>query len=548
MTAPSIPGSLAAFPELTDEQIERLSAGGAKRRVSPGDLLFREGDATYDLFIIVSGRVEIVQGYGIEERVITSHGPRRFLGEMNLLTGSAVSLTGVVREQGEVLQVPAARLKNIVAEDESLANIVLGAFWARRQIMVDLGTGIHVVGSRFSPASRRVREFLARNRLPYRWTDLDADSDGEALLEGMGVSPGDTPVVICGDLILRNPSNAGLAAALNVGSNGKSPPGCDLVIVGGGPAGLAAAVYGSSEGLDTLLVDAVALGGQAATSSRIENYLGFPTGISGGELAQRAELQARKFGARLVVSAEAVALGQQGDHYRVALSDGRELNGTALILATGASYRRLPVKGLDRYDGVGVYYAATQAEARLCSGGAVVVVGGGNSAGQAAMFLSKHATGCRLLVRGSDLNASMSRYLVDELERNPDVEVLTSCEVVDAHGTGELEAVVVRDRTSGQAFELKTKALFVFIGAEPHTAWLGDQLASDSHGFLRTGADLTSNDLALYEARTPYFLETSMPGVFAVGDVRSGSIKRVASAAGEGAMAVSLAHQYLAGR
>jgi thioredoxin reductase (NADPH) len=354
--------------------------------------------------------------------------------------------------------------------------------------------------------------------------------------------------VVGGRGVLRNPSNAELGAMLGLGSRGAPPPLCDLVIVGCGPAGLAAAVYGASEGLDTQAIDAVAFGGQAGTSSRIENYLGFPTGISGGELAERATLQARRLGARLVVPAEATGIEREDGHYAIGLAGGDTVNGRTVIVATGAQYRKLDVPQLERYEGVGVYYAATQAEAQLCAGDPVLIVGGGNSAGQAALFLSQHAASCRLLIRGDDLGKSMSRYLIDEMDRRQQVELITGGEVVELKGGDALEAVVIRDTATGQRTELETRALFPFIGATPHTRWLAESVAMDEHCFVLTGGDVQGDHLAHHGDDRPYFLETSQPGVFAVGDVRSGSIKRVASGVGEGSMAVRLVHQRLAGR
>jgi len=352
--------------------------------------------------------------------------------------------------------------------------------------------------------------------------------------------------VIGGQGVLRNPSNGELGAMLGLGSRGTPPAMCDLVIVGGGPAGLAAALYGASEGLDTQAIDAVAFGGQAGTSSRIENYLGFPTGISGSELAERAALQARRLGARLTVPAEAVGLERNDGHYSVKLEGGDVVNGRTLIVATGARYRKLDVPGLERYEGVGVYYAATQSEAQLCAGDPVVIVGGGNSAGQAALFLSRHVASCRLAIRGGDLSRSMSRYLIDEIDRREQVELMPHREVVELKGDASLEAVVMRDSQTGATTELEARALFVFIGASPHTDWLGGLVAMDEHCFLLTGRDVQGDDLAAYGDERPHFLETSCPGIFAVGDVHSGSIKRVASAVGEGSMAVKLVHQRLA--
>lgn len=534
-----------AFPRLTDEQRARLRAVGHTRAVSSGEILFRDGDPGYDFFVVESGAVAIVEGYGRENRVIAVHGRHRFLGEISLIAGSPAYLSAVVRDAGEVLQVPAAALRKLLTEDEELSNLILRAFMSRRSILIDLGAGVKVVGSRYSQDTRRVRTFLARNRMPYHWMDLEDDDEAEALLRGIGVSPCETPVVIGVDQVLRNPSNADIASLLGFGSRGAAPPMCDLIIVGAGPAGLAAAVYGASEGLDTQVIDKVAFGGQASTSARIENYLGFPTGISGSELAERAIIQASRFGARMVVPAKAVALHAENAHYAVELSDGSYVNGRTIIVATGAQYRKLDLPDLDRFEGLGVYYAATQAESALCADDPVLIVGGGNSAGQAAMFLSQQSASCRLAIRGGDLSKSMSRYLIDELERREQVELMTYTEVVELKGSQSLEAVVVADARTGVRTELECRALFVFIGADPHTEWLRGHVAMDEHCFLLTGRDVQGEDLTAYSTE-PFFLETSRPGIFAVGDVHAGSIKRVASAVGEGSMAVRLVHQRLA--
>ena len=542
----SRPIGTVPFPALTAQQRARLRVAGEVRTVQPGDVLFREGDAGYDFFVVESGAVAIVQGYGAENRVIAIHGPHRFLGELNLLTGSPPYLSAVVRDGGEVIQLSSAGLRSIVAEDQAFSNLILRAYLARRSILIDLGAGVKLVGSRYSGDSRRLREFLARNRMPYHWMDVEDDEEADTLLRAVGVTASETPVVIGGRGVLRNPSNAQLAAMLGLGSRGEPPPMCDLVIVGGGPGGLAAALYGASEGVDTQAIDAIAFGGQASTSSRIENYLGFPTGISGSELAERAVLQARRLGARLVVPAEAIGLTREDGHYAIELAGGELINGRTLIVATGAQYRKLDLPQLERYEGAGVYYAATQAEAQLCAADPVLIVGGGNSAGQAAMFLSRHASSCHLLIRGADLSASMSRYLIDELDRREQVQLLTHNQIVELKGESALEAVVVEDARTGTRRELAAKALFVFIGASPHTDWLRGHVAMDEHGFLLTGRDVPGEQLAAHGDDAPFFLETSQPGIFAVGDVHSGSIKRVASAVGEGSMAVRLVHQRLA--
>jgi len=534
-----------AFPRLEEDQLAQLRALGEVRPVMPGEVLFAEGDAGSDFFIIESGSVTIVEGYGEEDRIIAVHGAHRFLGEMSMLTGQRLFLSGVVREPGAVIQVPIEKLREIVAEDKNLSDLFLSAFMARRLILIGVGTGIKLIGSRFSPETRRLREYLARSRIPYHWIDLEEDEHAEALLSGLRITPDETPVVIAaGNEILRSPSNEELGRAIGIGSKGPPPALCDLLVVGAGPAGLAAAVYGASEGLDTQGIEAVATGGQAGTSARIENYLGFPAGVSGSELTQRAGVQAIKFGVRLTAPAKAVALRSSNGHHEIELSNGEVATGRAVVIATGAQYKRLDVPNMESYEMGGVYYAATQAESQLCMGDPVVVVGGGNSAGQAAMFLSHQAASCRLLIRGDDLGKSMSRYLVHQIERNDGVEVCRNTEVVELHGDRELEEITVADNVTGERSTLPAKALFVFIGALPHTEWLNGQLATDRAGFLLTGRDV--EDLSEFNGDRPLFLETSRPGIFAVGDVHSGSIKRVASAVGEGSMAVRLVHMRLA--
>jgi thioredoxin reductase (NADPH) len=405
------------------------------------------------------------------------------------------------------------------------------------------------VGSRYSPDTRRLREFAARNRLPHRWIDLEEDREAEALLRELGISPQETPVVIWSEHVLRNPSNAELARAIGLPAPGPAETACDLVIVGAGPAGLTAAVYGASEGLAAVALDAVATGGQAGTSSRIENYPGFPSGISGSELAERTVIQAEKFGARLSVPAEAIALEQRDGHHLIRLDDGGSVAGRTVLVATGARYRKLPVPRLEEFEGVSVHYAATLVEAQLCRNDPVAVVGGGNSAGQATVFLIRHAARVRLLIREDDLGKSMSRYLADRIERSPAVEILRYTEVRELVGDqGVLEAVVVEDDRAGERRTIQARALFVFIGAEPYARWLGGQLALDNRGFILTGPDAiraAAHGPGQDAHRQPFLLETSRPGVFAAGDVRSGSIKRVASAVGEAAMAVRLVHEYL---
>jgi thioredoxin reductase (NADPH) len=530
------PDRHGAFPRLSQEQIERLSAHGDRRPTEAREMLFHAGDTDYDFYVVLEGKVATES----EDGVIAVHGPGRFLGELGLLTGQAAFFTAVVRAPGEVLVVPVARLRALVGADPALGDVILRAYLLRREMLIGLGAGFKIVGSRFSPATRRLREFAARNRLPHRWIDLENDPDAEALLRSLGIGPDETPVVIWGgDRVLRNPSTEQLARV--VGLKPASMPSqdvWDLIIAGAGPSGLAAAVYGASEGLTTVVLDAIAVGGQAGTTMRIENYLGFPAGISGIELATRASIQASKFGARVAVPADAASLSLDHGNHIVGLADGTSLVGRAVVIATGAHYRRLSVPDLERFESVSVFYEATLMEALVCTGDPVVVVGGGNSAGQAALFLARHAARVRLLIRSGDLRKDMSRYLADRIENSDAIDVLRHTEARELIGgdrDGTLEALVVEDNLTGERRTLEAKALFVFIGAEPCTPWLAGEIAMDSKGFVLTGA----------EAGAQSILQTSRPGVLAVGDVRSGSIKRVASAVGEGSMAVRLVHDLL---
>jgi thioredoxin reductase (NADPH) len=545
------PDSHGGFPRLSEDQIALLSSQGTRRRTHVDEVLFREGDEHYDFYVVLDGKVAIVQGYGgPAEELIAVHGPGRFLGELSLLVGQAAFFTAVVREPGEVLVVAVERLRELVTHDAALGDLILRAYLIRREMLIGLGAGFRIVGSRYSPDTRRLREFAARNRLPHRWTDLEDDAGAEALLRQLGIGPEETPVVIWGREVLRNPSNADLARRIGLPPPPTGPDRiADLLVVGAGPAGLAASVYGASEGLETVTLDAIATGGQAGTSSKIENYLGFPAGISGAELAERATIQAEKFGATISVPAEATALERQDGHYVVGLDDGQEIVARAVVVATGARYRRLPIPGLEQYEGTSVFYAATLMEAQMCRDDPIVIVGGGNSAGQATVFLARHAAHVRLLVRETDLGASMSRYLADRIERAPNVEVMLHTEVREVSGNGRLEAILAEDDLTGERHTLPARALFVFIGAEPHTGWLGDKVALDDEGFVLTGHEAAraaaENGHWRDKDRPPLLLETSLPGVLAVGDVRHGSIKRVASAVGEGAMAVRLVHDHL---
>ena len=536
-----------AYPELSDEQLEVFTRVGTRRPVEPGDVLFRAGDRDYDLVVVLAGRVAIVDAAGTpDERVIVEHGPRRFVGELNLITGQAVYLSAVARQAGEVVLVPASALREVLAQEPTLSEIVMRAFLLRRAILLGARVGLRVVGSRYSADTRRILEYLARARVPSTWLDVEGEQGAELLLQHAGVTPEQTPLIIRqgGDLLL-NPSNAQLAGAIGLDIGGGTGAGdgtgggevVDLLVVGCGPGGLAAAVYGASEGLQTLAVDAVAVGGQAGTSTRIENYLGFPAGLSGSELASRATVQAQKFGARLTSPCEAVSVQAEGGLHTVTLSSGDRITARAMVLATGATYRKLDVPDLERYESLGVFYAATHVETQACAGQPVVVVGGGNSAGQAAVFLAERVEQVHLLIRRDDLAVTMSRYLIAQIDRHPRIRLHPRTEISGLRGDGRLESVEVVHRTTGEHEAIPATAAFVFIGAQPRTAWLGDYVALDRTGFVLTGPD-TGDPAAAH-------LATTRPGVFAVGDVRSGSVKRVAAAVGEGSMAVSLVHRHL---
>ena len=558
------PDPYGAFPRLTEEQVAALQTVGERRSVRPGDVLYREGEGSDDFFVILEGKVAVLEDSSAGQHVIGVHGPRRFLGELGLLIGQTVFVTAVVAEAGGVLVVPAEQLRKIVTQNQVLGDLVLRALLMRRSVLIGLGVGIRIIGSRYSPDTRRLRDFATRNRLPHHWIDLESDPGAEELLRRLGLEPSECPVVVLGPgRVLRNPTNLELARAL--GLRPRSPPEitCDLIVVGAGPAGLAAAVYGASEGLSTVVLEAMATGGQASTSSRIENYLGFPAGIAGAELAERATLQARKFGAQITVPGEAARLDPADGTFRVQLRDGDSVIGRTVVIATGVRYRKLPVPGLAELEAASVHYAATVMEAQLCQGDPVVAVGGGNSAGQATLFLSRFVPRLTLVVRESELGENMSRYLADRIEHNPTIDVLTHCEVRELIGEKTLDKVVVEDTATGERQTLEAHALFVFIGAEPHTEWLRDRVALDDGGYILTGADAAAasvvpegSDGSRRSLRSPLPLEmsvpalpleTSVPGVFAAGDVRSGSTQRVSAAVGDGANAIRQAHQLLGG-
>jgi thioredoxin reductase (NADPH) len=543
-----MPDDEVAYPSLDESEIAAIERFGTRRSVAAGEYLYREGDARYDFYVVVSGAVDIVVQADGEERVVARFDQGKFLGELNLLSGQRVYVSARVVEPGEVIVVPAGSLRELFAARPKLANTILAAFIERRSRLVkDAASAIRVVGSRFSPDSLRLREYLARNRIPHEFVDADGDAHVERLLRDFAVEPADLPVVIAPGAVLRHPTPGDLASYLGLTLDSVTERSFDLVVVGGGPAGLAAGVYGASEGLETLVLDMVAPGGQAGASSRIENYLGFPTGISGADLTQRAVVQAEKFGAQLTTPCAATELRETAGYLVVRLSDGTEVTGRAVIVASGARYRRLAAARLADFEGNGVYYAATEIEARLCAGSPVVVVGGGNSAGQAALFLAEGCSAVSIVIRGPDLGKSMSRYLVDRIEADSRIAVRMNAEVTGLEGDQSLESV--RVRTAEGDSVVPCAGLFSFIGAEPASGWLSACAAVDGRGFVLTDRSIGAEHLdTRWEAlgRLPLPFETNRPGLFAVGDVRAGSTKRVAAAVGEGSAAVRSVHEFLA--
>jgi thioredoxin reductase (NADPH) len=517
-------------PVLSASQLATLRLHGEERSAAVDDVLFRVGDRSYPLVAIIEGEVAVLDAAGQE---IVRHGASGFLGEMNLLTGQTVYLTAVVTQAMRYIAVDRDALRALLFEDGPLSDLLLSSFMARREALQQQGVGMEVIGPRSSEATRRIVQYAQRNRLPYTWRDEEHSDDSAAAALIGTLDVGELPLVrLPGGTELRNPTSGEVSRALGIGLELAPTEEVDLVVIGGGPGGLGAAVYGASEGLETLVVEGTALGGQAGTSRRIENYLGFPAGISGSELASRAVTQARKFGARTATPYRAVALEPGDDRHVVRLEGDHEVSARAVVLATGADYRRLPVADLCDYEGISVFYAAGPPEAQRCGATRVGVIGGGNSAAQAAVWLARGGALVTLLHRRGDLRETMSDYLVLELERYG-VAVRDHSEVAALHGEdGELEAV-----TLGDGERLPFSFLFLFLGAVPCTDWLDDVVARDEKGFVLTGSGAGVDGL----------LETSVPGIYAAGDVRSGSIKRCATAVGEGAMVVQFVHQRLSG-
>jgi thioredoxin reductase (NADPH) len=538
------------FPRLTPAQIDRISALGRRRAVRAGEILYQPGDKEIPFYLVIEGGIEVVRLVGGREDFIVVHGPGQFTGEINMLSGRRSLVRGRAVADGTIVVVDHDRLRALVQRDPELSEILIRAFILRRvALLAENDQDLILLGSRHSARTLRLKEFLTRNGEPFTYHDIEADPATQALLDEFQIGVNEVPVIMCeGGRVLRNPSIEVLAPALGLSPTLAPEAIRDVVIVGAGPAGLAAAVYAASEGLDVLVLESNAPGGQAGTSSRIENYLGFPTGISGLALAGRAMSQAEKFGAEVAIARQAVRLECSARPYRVSLADGDEVRARTVVVATGAQYRKLALPELPRYEGAGVFYSATHLEAQMCEQEEVAVVGGGNSAGQAAVFLAQTAARVQMLVRGPGLAESMSRYLIQRIEDSPRVQLRTRTQIEALEGAEQLERIRWRNLETGQTETRPIRHVFVMTGADPNTAWLAGCLVLDEKSFVKTGTDLAPDELAETGwrlPRPPLLMETSIPGVFAVGDARSASIKRVASAVGEGAICVQLLHRAL---
>jgi thioredoxin reductase (NADPH) len=537
------------FPTLTPAQISRIAPHGHMRPMQRGQVLVEQGDRNVPFFVVVSGEVEIVRPSGDVETLITIHGPGQFTGEVNNLSGRPAVVRMRATKQGELIELDRQHMLALLQTDADLGEILMRAFILRRVELVSAGVGdVVLIGSIYSPGTLRIKEFLMRNGHPYSYIDLERDLEVQNLLDSSHTDASEIPVLICrGEIVLRNPTNQQVADCLGFNETLDQTQVHDLVIIGAGPSGLAAAVYGASEGLDVIMLESSSPGGQAGSSSRIENYLGFPSGISGQELAARAYNQAQKFGAQVLI-AKATRLACDRKPYVVEVENGARIQTRAIVIATGAEYRRPPLTNLPHFEGAGVYYGATFVEAQLCSGEEVIVVGGGNSAGQAAVFLAETANRVYMLIRSAGLAETMSRYLIRRIEHTPTVIMHPHTEIVALEGGNHLESVRWRNNQTGQIEEHNIRHVFVMTGADPNTHWLDGCVRLDTKGFIKTGPDLSPEDLSAADwplARPPYLHETSLPGVFAIGDVRGSSIKRVASAVGEGSIAISFVHQVL---
>src|ERR1700680_5144358 len=538
------------FPTLNATQIARILTHGKKRAVQAGEVLVEPGDNNLSFFLVTLGAMEITRPTCEGEDRIAVHQVGQFFGEVGILSGRRSMVRARMRDAGEVIEVDRSGLQELIETDSELSEILMRAFIRGRVEFLAHGWGDAVLlGTNNSSGTLRIKEFLTRNGYPHAYIDLEGESEVQELLDHFQVNAGDVPIVICrGKIVLRNPTNQQEAACLGFNEGSDLTKVRDVIVVGAGPSGLAAAVYAASEGLDVLVIETYAPGGQAGSSSKIENYLGFPTGISGQELAGRAYTQAQKFGARGGIARGAARLECGRTPYLVEIDGGASVPARAVIIATGAEYRKLPLENLSHFEGNGVYYGATFLEAQLCGNEEVIIVGGGNAAGQAAVFLSQTAKHVHVLIRSGRLADTMSNYLIRRIEESQAVTLHTETEVVGLAGNDRLDHVLCRDNRTGAVDTRDIRHIFLMTGANPNTGWLAGCLALDERGFVKTGVDLTPADLTTAQwplTRGPYLLEACLPGVFAVGDVRSGNVKRVASAVGEGSIAISMVHKVL---
>jgi thioredoxin reductase (NADPH) len=537
------------FPKLTPAQINRVAAHGHMRMIQRDEVLVEQGDISVPFLVVISGEIEIVSPGGSAETLVTVYDAGQFTGEVSTLSGRRTLFRWRVTKSGKVIELDRQHMLALVQTDTELGEIMMRAFVLRRVELVAAGMGdVVLIGSMHSADTPRIKEFLVRNGYPYSYIDLERDHDVEPMLDSFHIAANELPVLICrGEVVLRNPSNQEIAMCLGFNDSIDQTKVRDLVIIGAGPSGLAAAVYGASEGLDVLVLETSTPGGQAGSSSRIENYLGFPFGISGQDLTGRAYIQAQKFGAEILI-AKGIRLICDRKPYIVQVENGSRIPARTIVIATGAEYRRPPLKNLSRFEGLGIYYATTLVDAQSCDGGEAIVIGGGNSAGQAAVFLAQRAKRLYMLIRSDGLANSMSRYLIRQIEETPTIVLRPNTEILTLEGDKHLESVLWRNNQTGQTEGHQIGHVFVMTGATPNTRWLDGCTMLDTKGFIKTGPDLLPENLSASGwplTRQPYLLETSLPGVFAVGDVRGGSIKRVASAVGEGSIAISFVHQVL---
>jgi len=535
------------FPELTPKQIRTLKPYGAIEAFSERTRVFELGDLQYDFFAVLKGEVTIEDPYN-DNAIIVTHGKQEFTGDSGMLSNRSAQFHAYAKEGTTLLRIHPKKLKDAIAKHSDVSDILLNAFLLRQEtVLTKIEGGMKLLGSGNSKATYAIRDFMDKNHIWYNFVDTDTEDKAVELLTNFNLTEDDLPIMINSEnKVCINPSLDEVARYSGVLMDFEDKI-FDVLIIGAGPAGLAASVYAASEGLSVVTIDSSAPGGQAGKSSKIENYLGFPTGISGSDLANKAYVQAQKFGCNISIPHKAQSVTHKDNYFEVCASNGKLIQAKAVMAATGANYRQLPLDNIEEYEGSGVYYSATGMNAKSCTNELVGIVGGGNSAGQAALFIADHAKDVYIILRGDDIGSKMSNYLVQRIEASPNIHVLLHTEISALHGTGHLESVTLTTKNKDNE-KMNITNLFTFIGAKPCTEWMGDLVAMDDKGFICTGSAIAEEDYApcdIYQRRKPQTLETSIPGFFAVGDARKGSVKRVASAVGEGSMAVSQVHLFL---